>query len=140
MYQNVEYELYELEKLITCPPGEMHEPDGVFWSVASKADGIHAESQRIGAGVLQHVFADDASLARYIQFHQRALIALMDRVFPSGNPALFQQCYSDLSDVLAFLRKTSESTSTRASKHLIMSYRFYRWKLRAVRATAISVR
>ncbi|NOT73433.1 MAG: hypothetical protein HOP08_00795 [Cyclobacteriaceae bacterium] len=78
MGPNVRYELQEIERLIAV--GLDDQADERI--VAVSRDMLKAESERIRNTLINEVFSfeDERHLERYIQYHQQAIIQLMDEV------------------------------------------------------------
>jgi hypothetical protein len=74
MHQNVRYELQELERLMGSDPKSAR-------LIPDLASAVQSEVDRIKQTLIDEVFhfEDERHLERYIQYHQQALIRLMDR-------------------------------------------------------------
>lgn len=83
MYPNVKYELQDLENLILSGKDKsaISKGPGVFKDIVSK------EVDRIKQTFIHEVFTftDERHLERYIQYHQQALIRLMDQLAQDQN-------------------------------------------------------
>jgi len=109
---NVKYELQEYERLIATVSQthitniESQEPDSIKRSV-------RIEVERIKQTFVQEIFGfeDERHLERYIQYHQQALIRLLDETLKSLNSPdlnandLYQVCYNGLEDILSFVER-----------------------------------
>lgn len=104
MYPNVKYELRDLERLILHERGQTD----LF-----RPESVGAEVERIKRTLIHEVFTfeDERHLERYIQYHQQALIRLMDRTAlffnDSGSelPQFHQEYYSALEGLLRFIER-----------------------------------
>ena len=112
MYPNVKYELQQLERLIS----EGWEKSGNDSEKAVSLNSIKDEVERIKQTLTHEVFtiSDERHLERYIQYHQLALIRLMDKALgflksetTSGSKFknLFQGFYSSLEELLSFVEQ-----------------------------------
>lgn len=110
MYQNAKYELRELENLILSgkekPAGGKQR--GVLRNV------IIQEVERIKQTFIHEVFTftDERHLERYIQYHQQALIRLMDQVandhnvvHGSADKTTFKNFYTGIEELLSFVER-----------------------------------
>jgi hypothetical protein len=112
MHPGVKYELQELEKLISS--GDQTIRDEKQRSVLR--DAVKQEVERIKQTFIHEVFSfeDERHLERYIQYHQQALIRLMDKaaLFINSENLTDQQrkqfyglCYSGLEGLLLFVER-----------------------------------
>ncbi|HRJ29731.1 MAG TPA: hypothetical protein PLV21_04075 [Cyclobacteriaceae bacterium] len=112
MHPGVRYELQELEKLISS--GDQTIRDEKHRN--SLKDAIKQEVERIKQTFIHEVFTfeDERHLERYIQYHQRALIQLMDKAalfINSDNPVdrnrkqFYELFYTGLEELLLFVER-----------------------------------
>lgn len=110
MYPNVKYELQELERLISS--GESQTDKDITPDAALKAH-IKSEVERIKQTLIYEVFnfEDERHLERYIQYHQQALIRLMDRsdalqqIKEVDKKEFYHMFYNALDELLSFIEK-----------------------------------
>lgn len=112
MHPGVRYELQELEKLISSGDQTIRdEKQGVTLKEA-----VRQEVERIKQTFVHEVFSfeDERHLERYIQYHQQALIRLMDKValfINSENPSdqqrkqFYEIFYPGLEELLLFVER-----------------------------------
>lgn len=97
MSSNVQYELAELERLLAV--GFQH----------STKEKIASEFERIKKAFIHEVFAfqDERHLERYIQYHQQAIITLMDSSSSSQATStdLLEEFRKQLEDLLTFIER-----------------------------------
>lgn len=115
MYPNVKYELQEFERLIGSG-AQASETDkageGYGGSTALK-DNIKQEVDRIKQTFIHEIFSfeDERHLERYIQYHQQALIRLMDETMGLVNvpkkreKQFYQDSYNGLEELLSFVER-----------------------------------
>lgn len=102
MHPSVKYELSDLEKMVIHPE---HKTD-LFGGVP-----VSQEVERIKRTLTHEVFSfeDERHLERYIQYHQRATVYLMDKIASlqknSDAVEFYQQLYSSLEGLLRFIEK-----------------------------------
>lgn len=113
MLPNVKYELFELERLIASGDGERSDNDIADPSLSSK---ITTETSRIKQKFIDEVFSfeDERHLERYIQYHQQAIIGLMDKValflhtdvlIQPARKAFYSMVYPALEELLTFIER-----------------------------------
>lgn len=109
MSQNVKYELQEIERIIS--EGEA-KSDIKKTSISSLDSLLKEEVDRIKKTLVNEVFSfdDERHLERYIQFHQMALIGLLDKLnnqmqVQKSKRDFFQTLYSNLDTVLRFIER-----------------------------------
>lgn len=109
MSQSVKYELQEIERIIS--EGEA-KSDIKKTSVSSLDNLLKEEVERIKKTLVNEVFSfdDERHLERYIQFHQMALIGLLDKLnnqiqLNRSKRDFFQTVYSNLDTVLRFIER-----------------------------------
>lgn len=108
MHPNVKYELQELERLL-----DSDEPAKSISSGTQHKKLVKDEVDRIKQTLIYEVFnfEDERHLERYIQYHQQALIRLMDRsdillqVEDVKKKEYFQVFYSALEELLSFIER-----------------------------------
>lgn len=108
MGPNIRYELLEIERLIGSGAGE--QSDDKFAALTLTV--LNSEVDRIRSTFIQEIFSftDELLLERYIQYHQRAIINLMDdlaRQQPKSKTSkhLNAQFYKALGDLLRFIER-----------------------------------
>jgi len=105
MYPNVKYELLELERILSSDREQM----GLF-----TLQPVDVEVERIKKTFIHEVFSfeDERHLERYIQYHQQALIQLMDRAAATlqSNNSAFRQFYENYYNALVRITKISGET------------------------------
>ncbi len=108
MYPNVKYELQELDHLISSG-WKKTDGDELYKSLR---DTIDKEVGRIKQTFIHEVFsfADERHLERYIQYHQQALIRLMDKVAGEENAVstsvdINKYYYNGLEELLSFVER-----------------------------------
>jgi len=109
---NVKYELQEYERLIAAVP-QTHVANIESQNQDSITSSIRVEVERIKQTFVQEIFGfeDERHLERYIQYHQQALIRLLDETLKSlSSPDpilsdLYQACYTGLEDILSFVER-----------------------------------
>lgn len=108
--QRVKYELQEYERII----GSVAETGGKQRAgYAATGNSINAEVERIKQSFIHEIFGfgDERHLERYIQYHQRTLIRLMDETMRQRDTAgkivrqAYARCYHGLEDLLVFIEK-----------------------------------
>lgn len=105
MYPNVKYELHEYERLMGFISTDSDRGD----SVNALRQQIKTEVGRIKQTFINEVFtfSDERHLERYVQYHQQALIRLMDETIKFENTRTqkikWQLCYKGLQDLLSFI-------------------------------------
>lgn len=112
MYPNVKYELQELEHLISSGWNKIdHENDEQDNTVQ---DTLVREVERIKQTFIHEVFnfVDERHLERYIQYHQQALVRLMDKVIQSENDPylsieknISHHYYKGLEELLSYVER-----------------------------------
>jgi hypothetical protein len=113
MHANIKYELQELERLISFGELKPNREEGQDLNVREK---VKNEVERIKQTLVYEVFSfeDERHLERYIQYHQQALIRLMDKaavLLTIDNPGdlnqknLFQIFYNALDELLSFVER-----------------------------------
>jgi hypothetical protein len=110
MSQNIKYELLEIERMIS--EGES-KSDIEKSAVSTLNDQLQTEVERIKKTLIHEVFNfdDERHLERYIQFHQQALIGLLDKLdhqsqmYTSGKRDFYGLIYSHLDQVLRFIER-----------------------------------
>jgi hypothetical protein len=110
MSPNVKYELQEIERIIS--EGE-DKPEMKESFVSNLDEKLGLEVERIKKILVHEVFSfeDERHLERYIQFHQIALIGLLDRLDmqcqerPLGKQAFCKMLYNHLDDMLRFIER-----------------------------------
>jgi len=109
MHTKVKYEMEGLEKLISA-----HQPAFVAKDKVNPIDEINQEVERIKQTFVHEVFSfeDEQHLERYIQYHQQALIRLMDEAAQqkelkanAKHKNAYQTTYSLLQDLLTFIER-----------------------------------
>ena len=115
MHPNVKYELQELERLITS--GEQLQEGSIGKRTRkneiSLEDAVRREIDRIKQTFIHEVFGfgEERHLERYIQYHQRSLIRLMDEAvgmrksIRKVDSELIQHCYRGLEELLYFIER-----------------------------------
>lgn len=106
----VKYELQEIEQIISSVARIRSAKRAGFEAIENN---IQAELDRIRLTLINEIFGlcDERHLERYIQYHQRALIRLMDESVRCINTTesivrkVYQQCYRMLADLLRFIEK-----------------------------------
>jgi hypothetical protein len=110
MSSSVKYELQEIEKIISEGEGK----SGMKESVVSEfSEKLGIEVERIKKILVHEVFSfeDERHLERYIQFHQIALIGLLDKLDhqcqdkPTGKQAFCKILYVHLDNLLRFVER-----------------------------------
>lgn len=110
--KHVKYELQEFERIMgSVARISSNDTDEIGCSAIS--DNLRAEGVRVKQVVINEVFGfqDEGHLERYIQYHQRAIIRLMDeairyrQALKISGKLLYQECYYQLEDLLAFIEK-----------------------------------
>jgi len=109
MYQNVKYELGEIERIIN--EGE-HKADFKKTTINSLDEQLRIEVERIKKTLVHEVFTfeDERHLERYIQFHQSVLIGLLDKLdrssqVKSPRQEFFRLIHAHLDQVLRFIER-----------------------------------
>jgi hypothetical protein len=111
MHPNVKYELLELERLL-LPEKQKGAKDRL--SDSALKNKVHSEVERIKQTLVYEVFnfEDERHLERYIQYHQQALIRLIDKtsVLINGNWSarqkhFYQEFYNAFDDLLSFIER-----------------------------------
>jgi hypothetical protein len=110
MYIKVKYEMEELERLISADQSAF-----VDRSKINPIDDINQEVERIKQTFVHEVFTfeDEQHLERYIQYHQQALIRLMDEAVVQHQERndnqqqknSYQNTYNLLQDLLTFIER-----------------------------------
>lgn len=109
MIQNVRYELGEIERWI----GEWEQkPDIKRSALQAMDEQLRIEVDRIKNKLVNEVFSfeDERHLERYIQFHQAALIGLLDRLnsraeLKANKSDFFKLIYGHVDTVLRFIER-----------------------------------
>jgi hypothetical protein len=110
MSSNVKYELQEIEKIISEGEGK----SGMKESTVSEFnEKLGIEVERIKKVLVHEVFSfeDERHLERYIQFHQIALIGLLDKLDhqcqdkPAGKRSFCKMLYVHLDNLLRFVER-----------------------------------
>ncbi|MDZ7646005.1 MAG: hypothetical protein U5K54_01845 [Cytophagales bacterium] len=112
MHPGVRYELQELEKLISSGDQTIHDEKQHI----ALRDAVKKEIERIKQTFVHEVFTfeDERHLERYIQYHQQALIRLMDKAalfISSENPVdqrrkkFYEVFYPGLEELLLFIER-----------------------------------
>lgn len=110
MHPNVKYELQELERLISSGGRK----NNLVEEQNTIQDTINREVERIKHTFILEVFnfTDERHLERYIQYHQQALVRLMDSVIRYENAAsefieknLYHGYYLGLEELLSFVER-----------------------------------
>ncbi len=109
MYPNIKYELQELERLISSGWKKTDQEDQ---QVNIVKESITKEVERIKQTFIHEVFnfVEERHLERYIQYHQQALVRLMDQVInaentPSTEKDINRFYYKGLEDLLSFVER-----------------------------------
>jgi len=108
MHPNIKYELLAYERLIESVSSDQQQSGSAQFSHT-----LSEEANRIKQTFIHEVFSfqDERHLERYIQYHQQALISLMDETLkitgntPSIRKELYQLCYDGLEDMLSFIER-----------------------------------
>lgn len=106
----VKYELQEYERIISSVAG-IQARGGVCYDAIG--NNIQSEVERIKQTFINEIFgfSDERHLERYVQYHQLALIRLMDEAVSKSNTSktiarqMYQLCYQGLEDLLVFIEK-----------------------------------
>jgi len=102
MHPSVKYELSDLEKVAIHPEHKMDLFGGIQ---------VSQEVERIKRTLIHEVFSfeDERHLERYIQYHQRATVHLMDKIASLHKNAdsveFYRQLYAALEGLLRFIEK-----------------------------------
>ena len=107
MLPNVKYELRELERVFATGPTQGQAKIDIWRSL------VKSETDRIKQTLIQEVFSfeDERHLERYIQYHQQALIQLMDKSALmlnklNGNEKTFYEIfYNGFEEILSFIER-----------------------------------
>lgn len=101
MHPHIKYELETLERLIL-----LSQPDK---AKATHQKALKTEVERIKQTFVHEVFTfeDERHLERYIQYHQQAIIRLMDRLLkPTATPQSHHEWhYASLDELLTFIER-----------------------------------
>ena len=110
MNQNVQYELHKLEKLVAANLSGASEPPSPGYRLTPKPAAIKKEIGRISESLVGKslTFKDEGLLRRYIQFHHKGIIALMDAIYSKRRSEDSIEHYKDVEDLLSFLEKNFE--------------------------------
>lgn len=108
MHSNIKYELLAYERLIGSVSPDQQQKDRLLFSYA-----LSDEANRVKQTFIHEVFSfqDERHLERYIQYHQQALIRLMDETLKitsnatSTKKELHELCYDGLEDMLSFVER-----------------------------------
>ncbi|MBL7858155.1 MAG: hypothetical protein JNM57_10750 [Cyclobacteriaceae bacterium] len=108
MQSNIKYELLDYERLIDSVSTELQQIPRAQFGID-----LSEEADRIKQTFIHEVFSfqDERHLERYIQYHQQALISLMDETLKitsdttSTQKELYQLCYDGLEDMLSFIER-----------------------------------
>lgn len=109
MYPNVKYELQELEKLITLGEVKHLGSDQIEATTGKTAHEIDRIKQTFIYEVFH--FEDERHLERYIQYHQQAIIRLMDllsihlQIDNTPNADLYHILHKGLDNLLSFVER-----------------------------------
>ena len=110
MSQNVKYELHEIERIISEGEGQSEINEAILLDLNEK---LGVEVERVKKILVHEVFTfeDERHLERYIQFHQVALIGLLDKLDtqcqekPAGKQSFCKLLYAHLDNVLRFVER-----------------------------------
>lgn len=112
MNPNVKYELHQYEQLIQSIARGMGTVKGSAAKEATLQREINAEAERIKQTFIHEIFSlgDERHLERYIQYHQQALIRLMDETMrlsttTTSKKKYYLICFHALEELLAFIEK-----------------------------------